>query len=134
MKAYHCIIAMEHSELLTIKSSFAYAYYQEQQNVTIKNYATLARIKLYKLFEVILLAFYDIICRVFVSQCDTCARLKQRTGLRYGHSTLEDTNQEITPWGTVNIDSVGPCSFIDHAGKELVLTALNIIYPYTRLF
>ena len=42
------------------------------------------------------------------SNCDMCARLKQRTGPRYGLLPLKDTSQDIEPWDTVNIDSIGP--------------------------
>ena len=54
------------------------------------------------------------------------------TGSRYGLLPLKDTNQELTPWGTVNIDSIG--SQFDYEGKERTLTALTIIDPFIGLF
>ena len=70
----------------------------------------------------------------YVSNCEVCARLKLRTGSRYGLLPLKDTRQEPIPWDTVNVDSIGPWSFIDHTGKERTLTALTMIDPSTGLF
>ena len=44
----------------------------------------------------------------YVQECDICSRLKARTGSRYGHLPLKDTEDDITPWDTVQIDSIGP--------------------------
>ena len=69
-----------------------------------------------------------------VSQCDTCCRLKQRSGSRCGHLPLKDFNQETTTWDAVIVGSAGPWTFVDHSGKERTLTALNIIDPSNELF
>ena len=60
--------------------------------------------------------------------------LKQQNGSRYGNLPLKSINKEKKPWDTVDTDSGGPRDFIDHTGKERVLTALTIVEPFTGLF
>ena len=47
---------------------------------------------------------------------------------------MKNTDQETTPWDSVNADSVGPWTFTDHTGKERVLNALAIMDPATGSF
>ena len=44
----------------------------------------------------------------FVEDCEICSKLKRRTGSRYGHLPLKDTEDDCTPWQRVYRDSIGP--------------------------
>ena len=70
----------------------------------------------------------------FVESCDLCNRLKRRTGSRYGHLPLKDTDDDCTPWKRVYIDSIGPWCCTDKNGIQHCLNALTVIDAATGWF
>ena len=61
------------------------------------------------------------------SECDVRVRLKKHDSSRHGQSLSKGMNKETTPWDAVNVNSIGPWTFTNNAGKERVMNAISIM-------
>ena len=61
-----------------------------------------------------------------VVACATCKKFK-KSRTKYGKLPVKDVTQEVIPWDTVQIDSIGPYSITTCTGKTLQLSCKTMI-------
>ena len=64
----------------------------------------------------------------YVANCVTCKKFK-KSRKKYGKLPVKEVNDEIIPWETVQIDTIGPYSFVTKDGKYLEIFAKTMIDP-----
>ena len=71
--------------------------------------------------------------RNHVATCETCKKFK-KSRRKYGKLPVKDVTDEVTPWETVQIDTIGPYSLTTKDGKYMELFAKTMIDPATGWF